>query len=237
MSNPKPDTYMPLVVGDYLKDTMHLNATEHGAYLLLIMHYWCSGPPPDEDRQLAAICRTAIDAWPDVRRTIAKFFIISDGQWTHKRVEAELARARSLLDRAQRGGKARAEKAARDPAGKMLAVKQPANAQPKPSTATATAYSDTTYRTPEGVDVVDVSTLAFNAGVQVIAASIGGEQKARSMVGKWRKDHGEAAVIDAIGQCQRAGPSEPISFITAVLNRPAKQPAPPRPRIAVNQPG
>ena len=34
---------MSLHVGDYLKDTTHLDATLHGAYLLLIMHYWAKG--------------------------------------------------------------------------------------------------------------------------------------------------------------------------------------------------
>lgn len=53
MSSP----WMPLWIGDYLKDTSHLCAAEHGAYLLLIMHYWQTGSLPTEDRHLAMIAR------------------------------------------------------------------------------------------------------------------------------------------------------------------------------------
>ena len=48
---------MPLHVGDYLKETTHLDATLHGAYVLLIIDYWVKGSLPDDDVQLARIAR------------------------------------------------------------------------------------------------------------------------------------------------------------------------------------
>lgn len=80
---------MPLNVGDYLADTGHLTTTQHGAYLLLLMHYWRKRELPSDDKQLAAIAKLPLRIWLDTKETIQAFFY--DG-WKHKRVEAEIQR-------------------------------------------------------------------------------------------------------------------------------------------------
>ena len=81
--------WMPLYVGDYLGDTGHLTTTQHGAYLLLMMHYWRKGELPDDDRQLSKIAKLPLRAWCEYRATLQDFFY--DG-WKHKRIDAELER-------------------------------------------------------------------------------------------------------------------------------------------------
>jgi uncharacterized protein YdaU (DUF1376 family) len=81
--------WMPLYVGDYLGDTGHLTTTQHGAYLLLMMHYWRKGELPDDDRQLSKIAKLPLRTWCDYRATLQDFFY--DG-WKHKRIDAELER-------------------------------------------------------------------------------------------------------------------------------------------------
>lgn len=82
--------WMPLYVADYKKDTGHLGAAEHGAYLLLIMHYWATGGLPDDDKQLARIACMSPSEWKRTRPILVPFFY--DG-WKHKRVDDELAHA------------------------------------------------------------------------------------------------------------------------------------------------
>lgn len=79
--------WMPLYVGDYLGDTGHLTTTQHGAYLLLMMHYWRKGELPDDDRQLSKIAKLPLKTWCEYRATLHDFF--HDG-WKHKRIDAEL---------------------------------------------------------------------------------------------------------------------------------------------------
>ena len=81
--------WMPLYVGDYLGDTGHLTTAQHGAYLLLMMHYWRKGELPDDDRQLSKITKLPLKTWCEYRATLQDFFY--EG-WKHKRIDAELAR-------------------------------------------------------------------------------------------------------------------------------------------------
>jgi len=104
------DTWMPLYVGDYLADTGHLSACEHGAYLLLLMHYWRNGPLPDNDKQLAAIARLDRKTWvSDVGPTIREFFVLEDGRLHQKRADQERAKWADISAKRREAGKAGAQ--------------------------------------------------------------------------------------------------------------------------------
>lgn len=92
---------MPFYVSDYLADTSHLSTLEHGAYMLLIMHYWRNGGLPDDEQKLARICRMTTRQWDAARGTIAEFF--SDG-WTHSRIDKEISHAAEKSERRSASG-------------------------------------------------------------------------------------------------------------------------------------
>jgi uncharacterized protein YdaU (DUF1376 family) len=91
--------------GDYLGDTGHLTTTQHGAYLLLMMHYWRKGELPDDDRQLSKITKLPSKVWNECRPTLQEFF--HEG-WRHKRIDAELAKMMRVSEKraiaGQKGG-------------------------------------------------------------------------------------------------------------------------------------
>ena len=83
---------MPVYIGDYLADTMHLNTEQHGAYLLLLFHLWRRGVLHDDDVMLAKVTGLDKSAWSRARLVLAEFFEIHDGLWHHGRVERERIR-------------------------------------------------------------------------------------------------------------------------------------------------
>lgn len=93
--------WMPLYVGDYLADTGHLSTVQHGAYLLLILHYWAKGELPDDDLQLANIVHLSPDEWHEHKPVLQAFFF--DG-WKHRRLEAELRRTADMIARRKAAG-------------------------------------------------------------------------------------------------------------------------------------
>lgn len=98
--------WMPLYVADYLADTAHLNATESGAYLHLIMHYWMNGGLPTDDKLLARVARMTLAQWRKARPLIEPFFMQG---WKHKRIEFELTEAARISAAGKAGGKASGE--------------------------------------------------------------------------------------------------------------------------------
>jgi uncharacterized protein YdaU (DUF1376 family) len=95
--------WMPFYIGDYLADTRHLTVKQHGAYLLLIMHYWKDGGLPDDDLALAKLL--GLERRNFVRhykQMLAQFF--HDG-WHHKRIDLELAKHEIIVTRRAVAGK------------------------------------------------------------------------------------------------------------------------------------
>ena len=94
--------WMPFYVGDYLADTSHLTTIEHGAYLLLIMHYWRVGSLPTDERQLQRITRMTRREWTEARENVLGFF---DEKLQHSRIETELEKTKTRIEKRRISGR------------------------------------------------------------------------------------------------------------------------------------
>lgn len=102
MSAARPDTWMPLYWGDYAKDTGHLSAAHHGAYLMLIKHYWSQGAPlvSDDSVLWRIACANSLAHWRKLKPVVLAFFVQDGNLLRHRRIDAELENATGRMKKA-----------------------------------------------------------------------------------------------------------------------------------------
>lgn len=224
MAGARPDTWMPVFIGDYLSDTMHLTRDQHGGYILLIFAYWRRGGPlPDDDNYLAAIVKATPAEWRRLRPVLAAFFHIGEGRWHHKRINTELTGATSRTEERSRAGSNGAAKrwqkhgsANGKPIAEPMANASDSQWQtdaPSPSPSSSSLRS-------EGADAPpgDPVKALFDAGVRVLTAAGTPQKQARSLIGKWRRDLNDDGKLFAIViEAAEHHAVEPVAWIAAAV--------------------
>jgi uncharacterized protein YdaU (DUF1376 family) len=127
--------WYPRYVGDYQRKTSHLSLTEHGAYAVLLDHYYSTGLPlPANADLLQRVCRafspSEVEAMHSV---IAQFFTLRAGGYHNDRADEELLRRGEISEKRKNAANTRHANA---PAN------DGSNAPPKANTATATVTPD-----------------------------------------------------------------------------------------------
>lgn len=143
--------WMPLYVADYLADTGHLSTVEHGAYMLLIMHYWQKGGLPNDPKRLASIARASLEQWLEIEPTLIELFGVD---WTHARIDEELAKSAKAYEKralaGSRGGLAKASNAT------AMLQQNPSNALPSTITLTKKVSSSSRGKRVTEADEIEV---------------------------------------------------------------------------------
>lgn len=208
--------FMPLWVSDFLGDTLDLDATEVGAYLLLLMAQWnrSGGSLPDDDAKLKRIARCGRN-WPKIWDVISRYFD-RDGEGVYSRrlrQEAQNVAAKREVNAQSgaRGGKAKALKT-----NNAHLANASETLQRNPSIPEPYREEDTVANATDGV-AVDFAKAIFERGVKFLCGHGVKESQARSVVGKWRKDHSDKEIFDAFAECAKAGAIDPIPWMTARL--------------------
>lgn len=115
----RPDNYFTMFTGDYLRDTMHLTTRQHGAYQLLLMHYYGTGRPlPLNEIAVRTITRESPDEWKQDGPIVMAFFTDETDGWHQKRADKEL-----------QGANTRYTKAVKAANAKHAAKQKPSNSQ------------------------------------------------------------------------------------------------------------
>jgi uncharacterized protein YdaU (DUF1376 family) len=155
----RSDVWLPLYVGDYLADTMHLCAAGHGAYLLLLMHSWRNGPLPDDDRALANIARADAATWKRIGPDIRGFLTATEAGLVQPRLERERERTGGLVEQRIAAGKASAEKRRQQREGQREAQRSGERNHQQEGNARSTSVADPLQRKARQSQSQDPSSL------------------------------------------------------------------------------
>lgn len=118
--------------GDYGRDTAHLSLIQHGAYRLLLDHYYSTARPlPSDVTALHRICRAFDQSEKDaVASVLAEFFELRADGYHNSRADLELARQGEIRERLSNAGKKRWQDKPKHEPGSSLSI-SPAIAKPQ----------------------------------------------------------------------------------------------------------
>lgn len=216
---------LPLWTDAYLGDTTHLTTIEHGAYLLLLMTAWrtrdCS--LPDDDRLLARYARCTAGQWKRLRPVLEPFFVSENGQWRQSRLTDEAVAVRQHRELQSQKGKSSALKRKGRHSTGVKSGSPPVETEPQPegnshlhSHKSSEDKSSAAEPLQNGADLIKE---IFDLGRSILVEAGATEARARSLIGKWKKDRGEAEVLKALLECRRDAISNPVEWLTKRLQQ------------------
>ena len=124
------DSWYARYPGDYGRDTAHLSMIEHGAYTLLLDHYYSTAAPlPADVAALYRVCRAFDQSERDaVDHVLSQFFELRDDGYHNTRADRELVKRLEHHERLSNAGRKRWQKP-----GSSQAISQAiASPQPQP---------------------------------------------------------------------------------------------------------
>lgn len=234
--------YYPHHIGDYLTATAHLTWLEDAAYRRLMDVYYTREQPIPAD--IAQACRLVRASGKEEKRAVEtvlrEFFDETPEGWRHGRCDEEIEKAAVARAAAQqngkKGGRPRKDKPSDNPKETQpviagLADQNPDETgakAPNPNTQSQTQITTsvpdgTGGEPPEPPSAVD---LIFALGLPLLTSAGLPEKQARTMLGMFRKQHGDDATVRAIQQCVDAEALEPVGYLQRVLRtQPQQTPA------------
>jgi uncharacterized protein YdaU (DUF1376 family) len=86
--------FVKLYIGDYQRDTGHLSIAEHGAYLLMLQHFYATERPLPTGKALHRLLRAETKVDRDaIDAVVRQFWSEGDGGLVNKRAQLEIQRA------------------------------------------------------------------------------------------------------------------------------------------------
>lgn len=213
-------------LGDYLRDTAHLSMVEDGAYRRLLDAYYIKELPlPKAVRDVYRLVRASSKVEKDaVSIVLSEFFAESADGWRHKRCDTEIARYQDKQAKAKRSAEARwgAPKSNSDGNANAMRTHSDGNAPQTPDTSNQSPDnkpipSEANASGGKPPKLTDPKEIIFGFGLTLLMNAGTVEKHARSFLGGRVKEYEEGPVVDALRDCAKAKPLQPLEWLAAAL--------------------
>ncbi len=239
---------------DWLTGTRGLTPSESGIYITLIaMMYERQTPLDFDQKRLARLCNATAKTMREALETLislGKIIETDEGLWNDrvgvelaariakseqakenadKRWNAQNASQESQVER-QEGGKSVANSkvglCGRN-ASKSKSKRRTSMLSPDGETIEAHGDAERVIQFPQMPEPdPDPDKAVFDLGVAILTSGGTKEGTARSLVAKWKRDHGTPAVLELLQDVRRRRVSNVVEYVTAALNQ--RKDAPPK---------
>jgi len=202
--------YYQFNIGDYVSHTRHLSPIEDIAYRRLLDAYYLSEKPLAGDFNAIARQIGMRDYEQEVESILLEFFQDTESGWQNTRADREIEHFRTKLEQASKAGKASAERRFNARSTDV----QPTNNH-KPITKNQEPYS-----VPKGTEAKPQLTpdeIIFGYGLPLLTNAGNPEKQARSFLGGLRKAHGDDELINALRDCIKEKPLQPLEWLAKRL--------------------
>ncbi len=200
--------YYQFNIGDYVSHTRHLTPIEDISYRRLLDAYYLAEKPLVGDFKAIARQIGMRDHEDDVSAILSEFFQETEEGWRNTRADKEIEHYRAKQEQASRAGKASAERRINARSTDV----QP-NINQEPITKKHSSVTNVTEAKPQ----LTPDEIIFGYGVPLLTNAGTAEKQARSFLGGLRKSHGDDALIDALRECLKAKPLQPLEWLAKVL--------------------
>lgn len=224
--------FFKLYIGDYQRDTGTLSIAEHGAYFLMLQHYYATEAELPKGRELYRLlrCESKVDR-DAVDVVLAKFWCETETGYTNDRAIKEIRKAdhqRTVNQEiGKRGGRPKqtghiTESVSRKQTESKTESVSESDSKPEPNR-NPNQTPDTRQRHSEAIasggkpPTMTADEIIFGYGVPLLTNAGIAEKQARSFLGGLRKEHGDGVVIDKLRDCMRARPLQPLEWLAAAL--------------------
>lgn len=204
--------YYQFNIGDYKSHTEHLSEMEDLAYRRLLDWYYLHETPIPLDiaetaRQIRM--RSHTDC---IATVLQEYFIRTENGWTHGRADKEIAKTGEKSAKASESAKKRWEKEAN-----AMRTHSEGNATHNTVHITQDTEHNSVAKATGAKAPLTADEIIFGYGVPLLTNAGTPDKQARSFLGGLRKSHGDDALVNALRDCIKAKPLQPLEWLAKVL--------------------